>query len=472
MVSIPDLSRSARAGRHVFKRGLRGVGRQPGIRHLLEWLSDHMPKGLYARSMLIIIVPIVILQGVVAFVFMERHWQTVTFRLSSMVTQNIAAIIEVYESYPQDEERRTLTNIAAGKLGLTIAFLPPDPLPPATEKPFFSLLDSTLSREITRQIGRPFWIDTVGRSNIVEIRIQLEDAVLRVYARRSQTYASNSHIFIVWMVVTSLVLLFLATTFMRNQIKPIQQLADAAEDFGKGRDVPEDFKPSGAREVRRASTAFLQMRDRIERQIVQRTTMLAGVSHDLRTILTRFKLQLALIGKGPEVDELARDVYEMQDMLEEYMAFARGDMGEQAADISIDALLEELRGDAERSGHATEVSFRGEPVVTLRPQAFKRCLTNLVDNACRYGDRIRISGDRSEHWLTIMVEDDGPGIPEDMREAVFRPFFRGDDARNQDVGGTGLGLAIAIDVARGHGGDIELDDSDLGGLKAEIRIPV
>jgi two-component system osmolarity sensor histidine kinase EnvZ len=259
---------------------------------------------------------------------------------------------------------------------------------------------------------------------------------------------------------------------MRNQIKPIQQLADAAEDFGKGRDVPEDFKPSGAREVRRASTAFIQMRDRIERQIVQRTTMLAGVSHDLRTILTRFKLQLALIGKGPEVDELARDVYEMQDMLEEYMAFARGDMGEQAAEISMDALLEELRGDAERTGHATEISFSGDPVVTVRPQAFKRCLTNLVDNACRYGDRIRISGKRTEDWLSITVEDDGPGIPEDMREDVFRPFFRGDDARNQDIGGTGLGLAIAIDVARSHGGEIELGESDLGGLKAEIRIPV
>jgi two-component system osmolarity sensor histidine kinase EnvZ len=472
MVSISDFSRSARASRHLFKRALRLFGRQPGIRQTAEWLSRHMPKGLYARSVLIIIVPIVILQGVVAFVFMERHWQTVTFRLSSMVTQNIAAIIEVYENYPQDDEHRILTTLAAEKLGLTIDFLPPDPLPPATEKPFFSLLDSTLSREVTRQIGRPFWIDTVGRSNIVEIRIRLEDAVLRVYARRSQTYASNSHIFIVWMLVTSLVLLFLATTFMRNQIKPIQQLADAADDFGKGREIPEDFKPSGAREVRRASAAFIEMRDRIERQIIQRTTMLAGVSHDLRTILTRFKLQLALIGKGPEIDELARDVYEMQDMLEEYMAFARGDMGEQASEISIEALLDELRADSERTGHATEVSFTGDPIVTLRPQAFKRCLTNLVDNACRYGSRIRIIATRTEHWLHIAVEDDGPGIPQEMREAVFRPFYRGDTARNQDVSGTGLGLAIAIDVARSHGGDIELGDSDLGGLKAKIRIPV
>ncbi len=196
-----------------------------------------------------------------------------------------------------------MRKIAADRLGLNVELLPPDPLPPPGPKPFFSLLDQALSREICAQIGKPFWIDTVGNSNLVEIRIQLDNAVLRVFARRSQTYASNSHIFLLWMVGTSLVLLTIAILFLRNQIRPILRLAEAAEAFGKGRDVP-DFRPRGAREVRQAAQAFIEMRERIERQIEQRTTMLAGVSHDLRTILTRFKLQLALLDDGPEVEAL------------------------------------------------------------------------------------------------------------------------------------------------------------------------
>src|SRR5262245_1197226 len=256
-------------------------------------LRGVMPKGLYARSLLIIIVPMVILQSVVAFVFMERHWNTVTRRLSSAVTQDIAALIDMHRSYPQDADRSTLRRIARERLDLVVDFLPGADLPPPGPKPFFSLLDQALSREIGNRIRLPFWIDTVGRSSLVEIRIKFDDAVMRVFARRSAAYASNSEIFLLWMVGTSLVLLTVAVLFLRNQIKPILRLADAAESFGKGREVP-DFRPRGAREVRRAALAFVEMKRRVERTIEQRTTMLAGVSHDLRTILTRFKLELAL----------------------------------------------------------------------------------------------------------------------------------------------------------------------------------
>lgn len=458
MASIADLARPARAGRNAWRWFWRQV-------------AALMPKGLFARSLLIIIVPVVLLQAVVAFVFMERHWEQVTARLSEAVTQEIAAIIDVYESYPQDAERETLTRIAGEDFGLGISFLPPDPLPPAGPKPFFSLLDRTLSEEITRQIGRPFWIDTVGKSNLVEIRIKLEDAVLRVFARRSQAYASNSHIFIVWMVGTSAVLLLVAVAFLRNQIKPILRLAVAADSFGKGRDV-EDFRPRGAREVRQAALAFIEMRRRIERQIEQRTTMLAGVSHDLRTILTRFKLELALLGDSAEIDMMTADVDEMQRMLEDYMAFARGDMGEHSEPVDMQALLETLKSEAERSGHQTSVHYSGKPMVTVRPQAFKRCLGNLVDNACRFGKEVRIAGVRGDMWLTVIIDDNGPGIPEDEREEVFKPFHRLDDSRNRDSGGTGLGLAIARDIARSHGGDITLSESPQGGLRATVRMPV
>jgi two-component system osmolarity sensor histidine kinase EnvZ len=437
-----------------------------------RWVKSLMPTGLYGRTLLIIIAPMVILQSVVAFAFMERHWNTVTRRLSAAVTQDISALIDVYRTFPQtDPDNVQLRRIAQQRLGLVVDFLPGTELPPIGPKPFFSLLDQALSEEIRKQIGRPFWIDTVGRSALVEIRIQLDNSVIRVFARRSAAYASNSEIFLLWMVGTSLVLIAVAIVFLRNQIRPILRLADAVESFGKGREVA-NFGPRGAQEVRRAALAFLEMKRRVERAIDQRTTMLAGVSHDLRTVLTRFKLELALVGDGQEFEAMKKDVDEMGRMLEAYLAFARGDSGEQAAPTDMAAFLDELKDDAERNGHRTSVEFHGYPVVTVRPNAFKRCLANLVSNAARFASSIAITGHRDHRWLTITVDDDGPGIPPKLREEVFKPFLRLDDARNQDQGGTGLGLAIARDIARLHGGDIILGDSPLGGLRATVRIPV
>jgi len=436
-----------------------------------EWLKSVMPKGLYARSLLIIIVPMVVLQSVVAFMFMDRQWSLVTRYLSSAITQEIAALIDVYKTYPQGADRAQLRRIAQERLGLVVDFLPQTQLPPPGPKPFFSQLDGALSDEIRKQIGLPFWIDTVGRSSIVEIRIKLDDTVMRVFARRADVYDRNSWMFLIWMVATSLVVLAVAILFLRNQIKPIVRLADAAEAFGKGREVA-NFRPRGAREVRRAAAAFLEMKARIERAIEQRTTMLAGVSHDLRTVLTRFKLELALLGPTPETEAIKKDVDEMAGMLEAYLAFARGDSAEPSAPTDMAVLLEELKLDTERHGQRASVAYHGEPEVTVRPAAFKRCLANLVSNAARFASTIAITGHRDHRWLTVTVDDDGPGIPPQLREDVFKPFLRLDDARNQDEGGTGLGLAIARDIARSHGGDITLGDSPLGGLRATVRVPV
>ncbi|MGO8740429.1 ATP-binding protein [Rhodoblastus sp.] len=434
-------------------------------------LAGIMPKGLYARSLLIVILPMVLLQSAVALVFMERHWQMVTFRLSNAVTQDIAALIDVYRDFHKlDPDNSKLEEIARRRLNLDVEILPAGPLPPALPKPFFSLVDRAMSSEIAKQIRRPFWIDTVGRSNFIEVRVDMGDAILRVVALRSQAYASNSEIFIVWMVGAALVLITVAILFLRNQIRPILALADAAEEFGKGREI--EFRPRGAREVRRAAYAFLEMKRRIERAMEQRTTMLNGVSHDLRTILTRFKLSLALLSDQNEARELTADVDEMQRMLEAYLAFARGDIGEAAAPTDIPAMLETLRQEGERLGHATEVIYAGEPIATVRPDAFKRCLANLLINAARHGRRIRLEGSCDAKFLQIHVDDDGPGIPAEQREEVFRPFVRLDEARNQDEGGTGLGLAIARDIARSHGGEIFLSNSPLGGLRASVRAPV
>lgn len=448
----------------ALRPALRSVGRP------LQHIARYMPKGLYPRALVIVIAPVVLLQSVIAYVFMERHWQTVTQRLSSAVSADIAMLIDVYESYPQDADTTTLSRIAAERLGMDLDIIPDSDLPAPGPRPFFSLLDNALSTELSQQVARPFWLDTVGRSSLIEIRIKLGKDVMRILTRRNAAYASNSHIFLIWMIGTSLILLTIAVLFLRNQIRPILRLADAAEAFGKGRDA--DFRPRGAREVRRAGNAFIEMKRRVERSIGERTTMLNGVSHDLRTILTRFRLSLALMERTSEIEALEKDVDEMSRMLEDYLAFARGDAGETAVETDIRALLEDLKSDAERQGHQTELEVVGDPLVVIRPDAFRRLLTNLVSNAARYGDRIAIRATHDARYLIVLVDDDGPGIPPDQREEVFRPFFRLDEARNVDGGGTGLGLAIARDIARAHGGDIMLGDSPLGGLRATVRLPV
>lgn len=468
------------ASSDVTERGDAGTGggllRAPasaarGIGRLWPNLSRYLPKRLYARSLIIVIAPMILLQSVIAFVFMERHWQTVTVRLSTAVTRDIAAIIDMIETYPPGDNYADVIRIAQERLQLKIDILPPDPLPGPGPKPFFSILDQTLSEQITQQINRPFWIDTVGNSNIVEIRVRLDEKVLRVFARRSHTYASNTHIFLLWMVGTSLVLLSIAIAFLRNQIRPILHLAEAAESFGKGRPMPNDFRPRGADEVRRAGAAFIQMRERIERQIEQRTAMLTGVSHDLRTILTRFKLQLALGGSKMDRDALNQDIDDMQSMLEGYLAFARGEAGEDAGQFDLAAFLDKLTEEAKLRKRALSVSLIGSPDVHVRPNAFSRLLTNVVGNAFRYAKKVDVAATHARGSLLIIVDDDGPGIPVAKREEVFKPFVRLDDARNQDATGTGLGLSIARDIARSHGGDITLDDSPLGGLRAIVRIP-
>ncbi len=442
-----------------------------GFRRIRRAISRRTPKGLYARSLIIIIAPMVLLQSVVAFVFMERHWQTVTQRLSAAVVQDIAAVIDMIETYPADPTFSDVTRIARDRLGLNVLVLPSEPLPAPAPKPFFNILDGILSEEITQRINRPFWIDTVGESRIVEIRIQLPDHMLRIFAPRNSAYASNSHIFLVWMVGTSLVLILIAILFLRNQIRPIQKLAQAAEGFGRGQPMPTDFRVRGASEVRRASLAFIQMRDRIERQIEQRTQMLNGVSHDLRTVLTRFRLQLVLLEDGEDRRELEHDVDEMGRMLEGYLAFAKGEGGEEVGELDLERLFLRFESEAALKNCTIETEIAGDPLVTVRPDAFTRCLNNLVANAMRHGQAVRLLARHDDRWLSVSVEDDGPGIEANQREEVFKPFFRLDEARNIDAGGTGLGLAIARDIARSHGGDILLSESALGGLKAMVRVP-
>ena len=442
-------------------------------RRVARGVADMLPKGLYKRSLLIVIVPMVLLQTAVTFAFMQHHWDLVTRRLSEAVARDVGALTDLYRKLPPGDDDAFLSNLASERFRMDATLLPAGPLPPVLPRSFYGALDPltrVLPNEIRKQVTEPFWLDTVGRSGLMEIRVDLGGRVLRLVTRRALAYEANAHIFVLWMLGAMIVLLTVAIIFLRNQIRPILRLARAAEDFGKGRDL--DFSPHGAREVRQAGHAFIQMKRRVERATEQRTTMLNGVSHDLRTMLTRFKLSLALLDNSADSELLQKDVDEMGQMLEGYLAFARGDAGESTARINIGSILEDLRTDSERQGSELGVETRGDLDIRVRPMAMKRCVGNLVANAHRHADRVRVSATREAQFVSIVVDDDGAGIALAHREDVFRPFYRLDEARNQDEGGAGLGLAIARDIARSHGGDITLSDSPMGGLRAAVRIPV
>jgi two-component system, OmpR family, osmolarity sensor histidine kinase EnvZ len=442
-------------------------------RRAARGLAEMLPKGLYKRSLLIVILPMVLLQTAVTFAFMQHHWELVTRRLSEAVARDIGALTDLYKKLPPGEEDAFLANLAAERFRMDATLLPPGPLPPPMPRSFFDALDPltrTLPSEIKTQVREPFWLDTVGRSGLMEIRVDLGDRVLRLVTRRSLAYEANAHIFVLWMLGAMIVLLTVAIIFLRNQIRPILRLAKAAEDFGKGREV--DFSPHGAQEVRQAGRAFIGMKRRIERATEQRTAMLNGVSHDLRTILTRFKLSVALLDSSADSELLQKDVDEMGQMLEGYLAFARSDATEASVETDIGALLRDLCVDAQRHGADVSLETKGDLAIRVRPVAMKRCIGNLVANAQRHADHVSVLAKRESRFVSIVVDDDGVGIPPVHREDVFRPFYRLDEARNQDESGAGLGLAIARDIARSHGGDITLSDSPLGGLQAAIRIPV
>ena len=462
-------SRRALAGavRSGARQAIRAFGRAVniGLRPVLR----RLPHGLFARSLLIVLVPILILQTVMGFVFMDRHWELVTRRLSDAVGRDVGLIIELMDEAETPEARNAVIRSVARHLEILVDILPGDTLPEPVDHGPIDILYTTLSDQLAQKVSRPVWLDTRGSGKLIEVRVAVPDGVLRATIRRNHAYASNSHIFLVWMAAASAVLITLAVLFLRNQIHPIVALSRAAERFGRGLDAP-DLRPRGAREVRRAAIAFQQMRSRIQRFVDQRTVMLAGVSHDLRTIITRFRLQLALFEDTPEVQELQRDVDEMEAMLEGYLSFVKGGGGEVAEETDIAALVRDAAPEA--GACDVRVSHRGPVEAVVRPQNLRRLVANLVGNACRYGSRVRVETLREDTQLILTVDDDGPGIPEERREEALRPFNRLDSGRQQTGANVGLGLAIAQDIARAHGGSLTLMDGPLGGLRVRVILPV
>lgn len=434
-------------------------------------IKRYLPKGLFQRSLLIIVLPVALMQVAVTWAFFEQHWQTTTARLSETVAGDVSMVTALYEDAGPGGFNE-VARITFETTGLSVDFRPGDTLPSSRRTAFFRVLDRTLRRALSARLDETFWFDTTRYPEYVDIRVAVDGGVLRFIAARERVFATTGHIFVIWLFGASALLSLVAILFIRNQVKPIRQLAEAAEAFGRGQDV-ERFKPAGAREVRQAAHAFLDMRARLKRQLEQRTQLLADVSHDLRTPLTRLRLQLALMPQSEERDAARRDLADMETALEEYLAFARGQAGEEAAPVDLVMLCETLSDDAAREGVDVPLEIAVDALVIQgREGALKRALANLINNAAAHAETVRLSVDRAGSRAEVIVDDDGPGIPAEDREDAFRPFSRLDESRNANRTGVGLGLAIARDTVRAHGGELRLEDSPMGGLRARVTLPV
>lgn len=433
-------------------------------------LKRFMPKSLLGRSMLIIVTPLIVLQLVAGSIFYETHWDKMTLRLARSVAGDIAGVINLLRRNSDPGYQDELFVVAAHNFDLEMQFVE-DSILKLGHKGEDGLMEEMLIHALTDYVNKPYAIDTVSIDRYVIIDVQLPNGVLRTIAPKKRLFSSTALVFVLWMIGTSLILFSVAMIFMRNQVRPIRRLAAASDNFGKGRDVS-GFKPEGAIEVRQAASAFLAMRDRILRQIRQRTDMLAGVSHDLRTPLTRMRLELEMLGDTEAASNLKSDVTEMEHMLEGYLAFARGEGTEKPRSTNLTSLVEGVVLQARRKGGQIDFHAEGELILPLRPNAFKRSIANLIDNASRFAEHVSLRIGQREDAVEVIVDDDGPGIAEEYRDNVFKPFYRVEGSRNQETGGIGLGLTITRDVIRSHGGEIELSSSPNGGLRVRIRLPV
>ena len=413
----------------------------------------------------IIIVPVVVLQGILTFVFLDRHWQLVTRKLSSAVASEIATFIDVAPSLGINK----IAQLSKDFYDVKVNFISNQKLTINPPKPI-NLVESTLSKELSRTMENSFWVDAHTYEKRVIVQIEKTEGIYEFIIPRRNVYATNSHIFLVWMVISSLLLVSVAVIFMRQQIKPIEKLSKAAQQFGLGKKM-ENFKPSGATEVRRAAEAYLKMQERIERFIEQRTLMLAGVSHDLRTPLTRLKLQLEMLADDKTNTELLSDVNEMQKMLENYLDFAEDVTKEKATKIDLNSMIKEIIENEAIENKIINLNTKNDSPIFFecRSIAMKRCITNLLNNACSYGNNINVSLDKKKDIISISIEDDGPGISKKDYDKAVKPFIRLDSSRNQNIPGSGLGLSISQDITSNHGGKLIMSRSDMGGLKVQLE---
>lgn len=436
-------------------------------------LKALVPKSLYARVVWIVILPIFLMQSFVTWIFFERHWDQVSANLSASMASQIALVTQLYEEAPDARARAQVEALSAAALEMPMRFEVRAQIPERDITSPFSMHSDELRELLDASLDEAFSFNTRRWPNTVEIYVQTETGRLVFLPRRDRVFATNGRIFVLWLVSATLLLGWIAIMFLKNQVRSILHLAEAAEAFGRGRDMPQ-FRPSGATEVRKAGRVFLAMRERIRRHLHQRTAMLAGLSHDLRTPLTRLKLALAMQPETTDMQALRADVAEMERMVESYLSFAR-DVSAIDAPERLDAsvLVRECAAEAVRAGGIVEVEAQESPLPFVgQRDAFRRAVGNLLENARKYASRAWLTARRSGDFVEILVEDDGPGVAPDQYEEAFKPFVRLEEGRNLNASGVGLGLSIVREVARGLGGEALLDQSPHGGLRAILRAPL
>jgi two-component system osmolarity sensor histidine kinase EnvZ len=435
-----------------------------------NWIKRYLPTSLYGRALLILVLPTLLMQAMAVYIFYELHWTNVERHLSLSLVGDVA-FLEHEMQHADDKHRLEVEKLAEELMHIDLKLEPNDPepahFPSRTDDEVFESFVKTLRDTI----DEPFLVRRAEGANRAILQIKLKNNVLKMQFSTKRLESVTTQIFVLWMIGSALLLLFIATVFLRNQIRPIRKLALAAESFGKGQDTI-DFRPQGASEVRQAGRSFLAMRERLKRMISARTDMLAAISHDLRTPLTRMRLALAMLPDQKYVGPLLTDVQDMEKMIQEYLDFARGEGGEPPKSIRLSVLLGDVIAKYEHQIKPVKLTLSSDPDIIVFRNAMRRCLYNIIDNALKYGSRCEVRAEEMPNRVEIIIDDDGPGIPADQRERALQPFKRLDESRNPDAVGAGLGLSIVQDIVLRHGGALSLEDSPLGGLRVRLRVPL
>ena len=439
-------------------------------------MKSFLPRTLFARSLLILMAPIILTLAISTYVFFERHWERMAGRLAFAVAGEVSFLSDQVQENNTDKVALNLLSQQTQKyMQINLQYVEGAPITKLTTpyKGRGKVIYKILDKELTNTLSYPYHVEVDTDEKWVQIQVKLDKGLLIVTCPERRLFSSSGYVFLIWMVGISSVLLSVAVLFMRNQIRPIKRLAVAAERFGKGRDVP-FFKPEGAREVRAAAQSFIEMRNRINKQIQTRTAMLAGVSHDLRTPLTRMKLQAEMLEEGADKDAFKSDIDDMERMINAYLQFAKGDGDEAPQRCDLREIIKRQMAVYAREGFIVDVNIDDNKAfdLFLRPVAFERCISNIISNAQKYADSVSIDIEKDDDHVTLTFNDDGPGISPERYDDVFKPFYREEKSRNSKTGGVGLGLPIALDIVLAHGGDIDLGVSPQGGLQVVVKLPV
>ena len=436
---------------------------------LNNFIKKVLPKRLFYRALIIVAAPVIILQLTISIVFFDSIWIKANKGMTRSLVSEIQTLVDVYSSNQSKDDIKKLTDLYKKNFDFVINIKTGEILPETRSDRRFSPMDRSLRREMKSGFSNNYWFDTVTYIDLVDLRIQTQNEVIQIFFPKEKIAPSSVRVFVLWLTVPSLVLILIAIVFLKNQTRPLVKLSKAVERFGKG-EVVDDLRPSGALEIRKATYEFDRMMKRINRHLSQRSEMLSGISHDLRTPLTRLKLQLAMMEKKELAKKMTNDIDEMEKMLNDYLQYSKSQVEENSSKIDINFMLEEILRNYDKNRY--ELTSKDTIIIEGRKNLIKRCILNLISNGLSYGDQITIEIKKSMNWAIIIIEDNGPGIPKNEYSNVFKPFYRIDKSRGLNKSGVGLGLSIARDIIKSHGGNISLSESRFKGLQVKVSLPL